>query len=205
MSLKRIAIAAGIVLAGVAAALPFRQSSSSSPPPPKPAITPLALTLRKADAPIELAPRIEISPATNFTDMTGDALGANDRGRETGDRKQDAEATILAPPPALPVSFQPSMLSPTVNDWRPEKLLTAPRPPSLPKPYRLRDGDTLERIAERLLGDASRASEIFEANRNVLSRPDLLPVGVVITLPPRATADRADLIPTNTSRLTAPK
>jgi nucleoid-associated protein YgaU len=48
-------------------------------------------------------------------------------------------------------------------------------------------------IAERLLGDKERASEIFEANRNVLARPDLLPVGITIMLPPRET--RTDLQP----------
>ena len=59
------------------------------------------------------------------------------------------------------------------------------RPQSPPRPYRLRDGDTLESIAERLLGNGARASEIFEANRGVLARPDVLPVGVMIVLPPR--------------------
>jgi phage tail protein X len=44
---------------------------------------------------------------------------------------------------------------------------------------------TLESIAERLLGNGARASEIFEANRGVLARPDVLPVGVMIVLPPR--------------------
>lgn len=47
------------------------------------------------------------------------------------------------------------------------------------------DGDTLVSLAERYLGAASRADEIFQANRDVLSDPDLLPIGVDLKLPPR--------------------
>jgi nucleoid-associated protein YgaU len=47
----------------------------------------------------------------------------------------------------------------------------------------------LEGIAERLLGNRGRAVEIFEANRSVLARPDLLPVGVTIVLPGRESVD----------------
>ena len=101
----------------------------------------------------------------------------------------------LAPPPALPVSFQPAVAPQAPGDWRPEPLTRPARPLGKPRPYRLRDGDTLERIAERLLGNRERAAEIFEANRNLLARPDLLPVGVTIMLPPRERAD--DLEPVN--------
>jgi nucleoid-associated protein YgaU len=66
-----------------------------------------------------------------------------------------------------------------------------PRPKVQPRPYRLRDGDTLEKIAERLLGDPLRAIEIFAMNPGVLERPDLLPVGATIMLPPK---DNADLL-----------
>lgn len=62
------------------------------------------------------------------------------------------------------------------------------KPPGKPRPYRLRDGDTLEKIAERFLGSRERAGEIFEANRDALARPDLLPVGVTIVVPPREQA-----------------
>jgi nucleoid-associated protein YgaU len=60
-----------------------------------------------------------------------------------------------------------------------------PAPPLPPRTYRLRDGDTLEWVAQRFLGTPERASELFAANRDVLARPDLLPVGVTIKLPQR--------------------
>jgi len=95
----------------------------------------------------------------------------------------------LIPPPALPVSFQPSTVSPEASDWRPGTAARLPRPKSQPRPYRLRDGDTLEKIADRLLGNANRAGEIFELNRGLLTQPDLLPVGRTILLPPRENSD----------------
>jgi phage tail protein X len=176
-------LAVAIVLLGLCAALPFRQEKPiNAPPRERPA--PLALTLRRPDSPLELAPRIDVSPAEGL------------RREEPGVRRQEPgqpfaavpDPTSLVPLPALPVSFQPSV-SPQPNDWRPEAIVNMPRPKAQPRPYRLRDGDTLEKIAERLLGDRNRASEIFELNQGVLARPDLLPVGVTIMLPPRVNTE----------------
>lgn len=50
------------------------------------------------------------------------------------------------------------------------------------------DGDTLPQIAERYLGDAARAQELFELNRDRLENPDLLPIGVMIRVPIEARA-----------------
>jgi nucleoid-associated protein YgaU len=51
--------------------------------------------------------------------------------------------------------------------------------------HKIVDGDTLPALAERYLGAASRAREIFEANREVLVNPELLPIGVELKIPPR--------------------
>ena len=45
------------------------------------------------------------------------------------------------------------------------------------------DGDSLERLAGRYLDDSRRAHEIYEANRELLASPDLLPIGVEIVIP----------------------
>ncbi len=47
------------------------------------------------------------------------------------------------------------------------------------------DGDTLATLAERYLGSSARAEEIYQANRDVLRDPKLLPIGVELKLPPR--------------------
>jgi phage tail protein X len=56
-------------------------------------------------------------------------------------------------------------------------------PVSPPRIHRIVDGDTLTSLAVRYWGDASRAGEIFAANRDVLSHPELLPVGKEIRIP----------------------
>jgi nucleoid-associated protein YgaU len=60
-------------------------------------------------------------------------------------------------------------------------VLTLPVTPSPPKPtlHRTRSGDTLSKMAKRLLGNANRFSEIHRLNRDVLpTNPDILPVGL---------------------------
>jgi nucleoid-associated protein YgaU len=51
--------------------------------------------------------------------------------------------------------------------------------------HKIHDGDTLPALAQRFLGTAERAGEIFQANRDVLNRPDLLPIGLELKIPPR--------------------
>lgn len=45
------------------------------------------------------------------------------------------------------------------------------------------DGDTLASLAGRYLGDAGRAQELFELNRDRLDHPDVLPIGMVLKAP----------------------
>jgi nucleoid-associated protein YgaU len=52
-----------------------------------------------------------------------------------------------------------------------------------PRVHRIVDGDTLGRLAERYLGSTQRQSEIFDANRDKLRDPDLLPIGVELRIP----------------------
>jgi nucleoid-associated protein YgaU len=49
--------------------------------------------------------------------------------------------------------------------------------------HKIVDGDSLPLLAERYLGSASRAGEIFACNRDVLSDPELLPIGSRLRIP----------------------
>lgn len=71
---------------------------------------------------------------------------------------------------------------------------SAPAPKAAPKPastpastpggsYRVQSGDTLYKIAQRMLGDGNRWQEIYNLNRNVLSSPNLVYPGQVLKLP----------------------
>lgn len=49
--------------------------------------------------------------------------------------------------------------------------------------YTVRSGDTLSAISQRYYGDAGRYNEIFEANRPMLSDPNLIYPGQVLRIP----------------------
>jgi nucleoid-associated protein YgaU len=49
--------------------------------------------------------------------------------------------------------------------------------------HKIVDGDTLESLAAHYLGFSARAAEIFEANRSVLSDPEILPIGLELRIP----------------------
>ncbi len=55
--------------------------------------------------------------------------------------------------------------------------------PSGVRIHKIADGDTLAGLAERYLGDAGRAGEIYRANRDVLASPEALPIGRELKIP----------------------
>lgn len=54
------------------------------------------------------------------------------------------------------------------------------------------DGDSLEKLAALYLSDPQRSKEIFELNRDVLSDPNLLPIGIALKIPDRASRTAYD-------------
>jgi nucleoid-associated protein YgaU len=101
------------------------------------------------------------------------------------------ETFVLPPGSGEPAEGSPAAQSPPltavpVAGRSPASAAARPDPDPLPEVrHRVVDGDTLPELARRYLGDAGRYLELFEANRNVLSSPDLLPLGVELTIPPR--------------------
>ncbi len=57
-------------------------------------------------------------------------------------------------------------------------------PQAEPQIHRVVDGDTLQTLAEQYLGSPDRATEIYEANRDRLISPTILPIGVRLKIPP---------------------
>lgn len=49
--------------------------------------------------------------------------------------------------------------------------------------YTVKSGDTLSAIAKQFYNDASQYMKIFEANKNLLSSPDKIAPGQVLTIP----------------------
>jgi LysM repeat protein len=67
----------------------------------------------------------------------------------------------------------------------------APLPGPIPAPprigeetiYEVQKGDTLSALAQRFYGKASLYPKIFEANRDILSNPDLIKIGQKLRIP----------------------
>jgi nucleoid-associated protein YgaU len=88
----------------------------------------------------------------------------------------------LGPPPQLPADFGPAA-TPRLTSWKPQRRSPGLEP-NASRQHRLTDGDSLEKLAIRYLGASDRAGEIYEANREVLASPDVLPLGRIIRIPP---------------------
>src|SRR5205823_5936223 len=129
---SRLLLAVGIVLLGLCAAWPFRRPARQAiAVRERPA--PLSLTLRRPDAPLEIAPRMDVSPAVGLAE--GDKV---QRTRDGGHEPRmlghaPSDLSNLVPPPALPVSFQPSTATPQASDWRPEPVVRLPHAKSQPR------------------------------------------------------------------------
>jgi nucleoid-associated protein YgaU len=74
-----------------------------------------------------------------------------------------------------------TVLRPIDSPIPPAAPFSAPTPP--PRLHTVVDGDALPDLARRYLGSADRARDIFAANRDVLSDPQLLPIGVQLKIP----------------------
>ncbi|WDI42708.1 LysM peptidoglycan-binding domain-containing protein [Bremerella sp. P1] len=62
---------------------------------------------------------------------------------------------------------------------------------AITREHRVRDGDSLESIAEKYLGDPLLADTIFRANRSQLDNPELLPIGITLAIPSSAIVEEA--------------
>ena len=91
------------------------------------------------------------------------------------------------PPPSLPQDY-PQSDRPASSPWgvSMDMLLRNESPAEeTARTHTVVDGDTLAALADRYLGSSAWAGEIYEANRDVLHDPELLPIGVELKLPPR--------------------
>ena len=173
----RVLAVACFVAAGVTLALPFRLRQAALGRFPQDRVV-LDVPLRRPDVTPELGPSGTISPAVALADETP--------ATEMMERPPRPDLTALGPLPSLPGQFVPTdtPITPLVRrDWKPVRLKLPDAQPR-ERRHRLTDGDTLERLAERYLGNPARASEIFAINRDLLAAPDLLPLGRIIRIPP---------------------
>jgi nucleoid-associated protein YgaU len=158
----KTAMALCVLLSGICAALLFRRDPPVVTSPPPPAAASLAIhsdanVPAPADHPAVVTP-IAQRPATVVKPL---------------DMKQS--------PPPLAAKY-PETDRPANS--RPGDLIGPMLPAKEVRTHKIVDGDTLPALAQLYLGSAARAREIFEANRAVLSDPELLPIGTELKIPP---------------------
>jgi len=104
-------------------------------------------------------------------------------------RKDDETATVLAPldsaePPHLPRDYPEAAGLPDQASVESGATRGSPvGPVDRPRVHKVVDGDTLGGLAERYLGSVERYWEIYEANRDVLPSPQVLPIGAKLRIP----------------------
>ncbi|MBI1904280.1 MAG: LysM peptidoglycan-binding domain-containing protein [Planctomycetia bacterium] len=158
----KIAVVGAILAAGAGAALLFRKDGGQG------AGAVQAANYRAPENSEEKGTLAASHPVRGAVALTParEAASAN---RGNGDTAGSSHWSDAAPPTAEGPSRSPAAAKSVLVQ---ERIVT----------HRIVDGDTLARLAERYLGSASRADEIFRQNQQVLPAADLLPVGKVLRI-----------------------
>jgi nucleoid-associated protein YgaU len=96
-------------------------------------------------------------------------------GRPPDDRQP---ASVGNPPGTTPA--QPSN---GARRWTPGRQTGLVKDTTGSRKHTVAEGDTLYGLAERYYGDGERFIDLYQANRDVLKRPDRLEVGTVLAIP----------------------
>jgi nucleoid-associated protein YgaU len=165
-------LAAGAVLAaGVALAWPLRRDES---------LPSSRRGVATTSAPVAIAAKPETATHAAAMLVIGSELqGPAPLARP--DRDPFASATPLT---AETAASQPPVFS-TISSGA---VASPPPPATTPEPPKQRihvvhEGDSLDRLARRYLGDETRALEIFDLNREVLDNPHVLRLGTELRIP----------------------
>jgi nucleoid-associated protein YgaU len=181
----KIALASGIVLSGLVGAALFRKSPSSATPhepPTAPFDRPIAL-LAGEDPPAAARLLGRVDPVRAVEAAAPPAIEGKPAGVPNGAFAKRNSAVESGPPSS---ARKQAVFSKAPAD----ELATAEPAPRSGPLHKVRDGDTLSSLARHYLGSSKRFLEIYEANRELLSNPDLLPIGAELKIPPAEVAVR---------------
>jgi LysM repeat protein len=188
----KLGLALGMLVIGFAVAFCF-------PRQPEPAVW----SHSKTPAPIA-EPELDFLPIKAYQTAAGAPARATEglstsRTSDGTPAATDNSSMVNAVSPSLagPPAVQPLPLAQTLPDatatvpGNPTMTPESPRLPAAgnsapvvePKTYVIQPGDTLSGIAVRFLGAQSRFQEIYEANRDVLSSPNDLKIGMHLKIP----------------------
>lgn len=203
MSYKRYLVAGAVMAGGVAAAWPFRHA-----PAPKPqalAVHDAATTqifTSPHDLTLQVSPQTGPSPApalltppsaagTLTRPASFNTVPANEPPLEALPAppflpmSYEALVPVGASPPPPPAAGELRVHEPLLPSADERPIAPTDRPSPLWRKHRIVEGDTLQGLAQRYLGDEGRAGEIHVANIDRLMNPEILPLGVTLLIPPR--------------------
>lgn len=186
MSAKpKVVIAAMILLFGVVGALCFRKT-----PPPHAEAPPAAQPAAPAPAPLRPAAQPPAEPhllgRIDPVEVTeGQSPPAPPAPTTQNPNLEDPYQEMPSTPPWSGFEHDNASIDARMASIRAPESAGAPaeaRPPRR-RTHRVSDGDTLTSLALRYLGRSDRYQEIYAANTDVLTSPDVLPIGKILQIP----------------------
>lgn len=97
---------------------------------------------------------------------------------------QGREAPSIGSRPLAPIPAERRLITlPPALDQITVHSASVPRSHSITRTHRIVEGDSLEQLAEQYLGSREQSIQLFQANRHILTRPDVLPLGKRIVIP----------------------
>ncbi len=193
---RKLAFGAAILLAGIALAWPFRKPTDQRPIEPLTSSSrmrnptyqgdPLTNTVPENMSPTSIAVAPEqISAHVASTSNTRQPRQRSEESFDLVNHPALAEQLAVLPteneePAAHQMDSESQPAYQTV-DRVDDPLAESPWPAETR--HIVRNGDTLEKLAERYLDDVGRALDIFDLNRDQLTNPHLLPIGVELRIP----------------------
>ena len=187
----KITLAVLVFLAGTSFALLYR----------RPAFDRLAPQVGNAGQLVLRGPRWDLPPKPKGVLRLSPPAGSSPAGRFSANRKAASlppKSTVLTPidtgqPPPMLAKVFPRHENPGDCGWGSvfghrlpvSEHGVSPRQATrkIVATHKIVDGDTLDALAKRYLGDSSRGIEIYEANRNLLLSPIALPIGTELVIP----------------------
>jgi nucleoid-associated protein YgaU len=176
----KIAAACSVLVGGIVVALMFRHEAPRTGPPVPGASDRLVLRKQVAPRPSDGAMLEPRKGGFKLSESTSSVLHGAGRPATVFGRMDHGQ-----PPPVLAKDYPASGTAGT-SRWGTSIGLPLPgaaRPDESARRHKIVDGDTLGGLAEKYLGTADRALEIYEANREVLPGPELLPIGAELEIP----------------------
>lgn len=187
---KHWVVGTGILVAGSLGAIPFQRHATDGDQANQNLSVPIHQSI------VQTSPFDPVEAAQPIPDGKLESPAAS-LYQTAFQQRQRAERAPLTPPT---ISLLPAR-APEISDSYPNatdehstslkvaRLNLSKSKPEILSTYTIQNGDTLTGIAKHFLGQANLADWIYTQNRELIPKPELLPIGAEIQIPAPPTAD----------------